>query len=191
MHPAEATAGSALLPTTNALQIAVSMTSAVAAMLTVPAGMSASKLHATMGMSEIRLRSRHPPRGSCAREGPVRTVAGGAKDSAPWRRAILPTCSRQSLSCEEAPFTATVKQAVQQQAPRQTWCEGSTGEHAPLLRDYLAAAPAMPPRCARAQLSAESRSSSAGTIAGSRGAQGALMSVVYGRGPFLPHHNHP
>ena len=60
--------------------------------------------------------------------------------------------------------------------------------NASLLRDYLAAAPAMPPRCASAQLSAESRSSSAGTIAGSRGARGALMSVVYGRGPFLPHH---
>ena len=100
----------------------------------------------------------------------------------------LPTCSRQPLQCKEAPFTATVKQAAQQQAPCQTWCEGSTGEHALLLRDYLAAALAMPPRCASAQLSAESRRSSAGTIAGSRAARAALMSVVYGRGPFLLHH---
>ena len=133
----------------------------------------------------------HPPREPCAREDPLRTVAGGAKDSEPWRRIVVPTCSRLSLECDEAPFTATVKQPAQQRAPRQTWPEDSTSEHAPLLRDYLAAAPTMPPRCASAQLSAESRSSSAGTIAGSRGARGALMSVVFTNGPFLPHHTPP
>ena len=116
---------------------------------------------------------------------------GGANDSAPWPRIVLPTCSRQPRECEEALFTATVKQAAPQRAPRQTGREDSTGEHTPLLLDCLAVAPAMPPRCASAQLSAESRSSSAGTIAGSKAARGALMSVVYGRGPFLPHHNRP
>ena len=186
-----AAAGSAPLLTANTRPSAFLMASAAAAMLAVPASISASTLQAAMGVRDIRVCGRHPQRGPCAREVPVRTVAGGAKDRAPWRRTSLPTCSRQPLQCEDAPFTATVKQAAQQQAPRQTWCEGSTGEHAPLLRDYLAAAPAMPPRCARAQLSAESRSSSAGTIAGSRGARGALMSVVYARGPFLPYHTPP
>ena len=179
-----AAASSAPLPTANTRPSAFLMAPAAAAMLAVPASMSASTLQAAMGVRDIRVRGRHLPRGPCAREGPVRTVAGGAKDRAPWRRTTLPTCSRLPLQCKEAPFTATVKQAAQQQAPRQTWCEGSTGEHAPLLRDYLAAAPAMPPRCASAQLSAESRRSSAGTIAGSRAARGALMSVVYGRGRF-------
>ena len=160
-------------------------------MLAVPAGMSASALQAAMGVRDIRVRTRHLGKGPCAREGPLRTAASGAKDSAPWRTITLPTCSRLSLECDEAPFTATVKQPAQQRAPRQTWPEDSTSEHAPLLRDYLAAAPTMPPRCASAQLSAESRSSSVGTIAGSRGARGALMSVVYGRGPVLPHHTPP
>ena len=183
-----ATAGSARLRTTIALPSAVSMASAAAAMLAVPAGMSASALQAAMGVRDIRVRTRHLRKGPCAREGPVRTVAGGAKDSEPWRRIVVPTCSRLSLECEEAPFTATVKQPAQQEHQRQTGRQDSTGEHAPLLRDCLAAAPAMPPRCASAQLSAESRISSAGTIAGSRGARGGLMNVVYGRGPFLPHH---
>ena len=144
-----------------------------------------------MGVRDIRVRTRHLGKGPCAREGPLRTAASGAKDSAPWRTITLPTCSRLSLECEEAPFTATVKQPAQQEHQRQTGRQDSTGEHAPLLRDCLAAAPAMPPRCASAQLSAESRSSSAGTIAGSRGARGALMRVVYARGPFLPYHTHP
>ena len=118
-------------------------------------------------------------------------LSSGAKDSAPWRTITLPTCSRLSLECEEAPFTATVKQPAQQEHQRQTGRQDSTGEHAPLLRDCLAAAPAKDAASLRepsAQLSAESRISSAGTIAGSRGARGGLMNVVYGRGPFLPHH---
>ena len=158
-----ATAGSARLRTTNALPSAVSMAPAAAVMLAVPAGMSASASQAAMGVRDIRVRGRHPPRGPCEREGPVRTVAGEAKDSAPWPRIFLPTCSRQPRECEEALFTTTVKQAAPQRAPRQTGRENSTGEHTPLMLDCLAVAPAMPPRCASTQPSAESRSSSAGS----------------------------
>ena len=167
------------------------MASAAAAMLAVPASTTASTLQAAMGVRGITVYSRQLLRVLCARAGSLRTVEGGAKDSTPWRKIILPTCSRLSHTCEEVRVTVAVKQAAQQQAPRQMWHEDSTGEHAPVLRDYLAAAPAMPLRCASAQLSAESRSSSAGTIAGSRGARGALMSVVYARGPFLPYHTPP
>ena len=104
-----ATAGSARLRTTNALPSAVSMASAAAVMLAVPAGMSASASQAAIVVRDIRVRGRHPPRGPCAREGPVRTVAGEAKDSAPWPRIFLPTCSRQPRECDEALFTTTVK----------------------------------------------------------------------------------
>ena len=103
-----AAAGSAPPSTANTHPSAFLMASAAAVMLAVPASMSASTLQAAVGVRDIRVRGRHPPRGLCAREEPVRTVAGGAKDSAPWRRIILPTCSRQPLQCEEAPFTATV-----------------------------------------------------------------------------------
>ena len=129
-----AAASSAPLPTANTRPSTFLMAPAAAVMLAVPASMSASTLQAAMGVRDIRVRGRHPPRGPCAREGSVRTVAGGAKDRV-WRRTTLSTCSRQPLQCKEAPFTATVKQAAQQQAPRQTWCAGSTGEHASLLRD--------------------------------------------------------
>ena len=181
-----ATAGAAARPTANTWPSTVSMATAAAVMLAVPAGMSASALQAAMGVREIRVHGRHPPRGRCAREGPVRTTAGGAKDSEPWRTKILPTCSRLSLECEEAPFTATVKQPAQQRAPRQTWPEDSTGEHAPLLRDCLATAPAVPPRCASAQLSDESSSSSTGSAGASRALRGARMAAVNANYAFRP-----
>ena len=167
------------------------MASAAAVMLAVPAGMSASALQAAMGVRDIRVRGRHPQRGPCAREGPVRTVAGVAKDSAPWPRIILPTCSRQPRECEEALLTATVKQAAPQRAPRQTGREDSTGEHTPLLLDCLAVAPAMPPRCASAQPSAESRSSSAGSASAFSAPRRRAPCAVYGWGPVSTDHTPP
>ena len=133
----------------------------------------------------------HPPREPCAREDPLRTVADGAKDSEPWRRIVVPTCSRLSLECDEAPFTATVKQPAQQRAPRQTWPEDSTSEHAPLLRDYLAPAPAMPPRCASAQLSAESRSSSTGSAGAFSAPRDRPAWLGLREGPFSTVHTPP
>jgi hypothetical protein len=112
-----AAAGSAPLPTANTRPSAFLMASAAAAMLAVPASMSASTLQAAMGVSYIRVRGRHPPRGPCAREGPAKTVAGGAKDSAPWPRTILPTCSRVPLSCEEVMSPATSGSVLSLRSP--------------------------------------------------------------------------
>ena len=120
--PTSLSAGSELtapLPTANTRPSAFLMASAAAVMLSVPASTTASTLQAAMGVRGITVYSRQLLRVLCARAGSLRTVEGGAKDSTPWRKIILPTCSRLSHTCEESRFTVAVKQAVQQQAPRQ------------------------------------------------------------------------
>ena len=111
------------------------MASVAAAMLQLPAGTPASALHDAMGVRDIR----HPCGTArvwlCARERPVRTFQGGAKDSAPWRIIILPTCSRYSRECKELLFTVTVKQPASSERHVKHGNEGSTGEHTPLPRD--------------------------------------------------------
>ena len=74
----------------------------------------------SMGDMELRDAAGSARIRTCSRADARRTAAGGESGSTPRRRIVLPTCSRQSLECDESPFTTTVDRALYLRATRHT-----------------------------------------------------------------------